>query len=373
MRVSLLTQSLQGGGAEQVCLNWAMALRGAGHDVTVVTFRQNASPERARLLHDQGVSIAQLPTTATSPIAKVVFLRKYLHRESTDVLVSLLTFPNLVSLVAALGSKSATVISEHNVPSILLRRQGLSQRIQLHLARRLYRNASHVIAVSHAVAADLACNFAVEGRHATVLPNAIFPTTGISAAGLEAVPRSSVRLVVPARITPQKRPLFALSIAEELALRGHDVSLRYIGDPSPAFPDTSVLQSSTVSVSVDTWDPEWPADVPKDAVLLLPSDVEGLGNVLVEAAAAGVKAVAGSWALGVSDAVVPGVTGVLARSDTPHSFADAVEDVFRIESGSAVQSWLRTFSTEAVAVQLNHIVMTAVARRRRKTRHGEQT
>ncbi len=361
MQVVLLTQSLRGGGAEQVCLNWAHALAAAGNEVTILAFRTNAPLATLDDLASRKIQVVSAPASAKSPLAKVAFVRRYLRNSDAVVLVSLLTFPNLVALVAALGTRCATVISEHNVPSVLLRRQGLSQRVQLQLARRLYRRASHVIAVSHAVAADLACNFGVRGDRGTVLPNAIL-SSGDDRSPQPAVGQvSAVELVIPARITPQKRPRFALRVAEELAGRGHDVRLRYIGDPSPAFPDPSVLTSSSVQVSVETWDSEWASNVPTGTILLLPSDVEGLGNVLVEAASASIKVVAGSWALGVSDAIVPGVTGVLARSDTPQSYADAIEEAQRMEDRPSIQSWLQIFGTRSVSAQLNAIVKTAAA------------
>ncbi len=53
---------------------------------------------------------------------------------------------------------------------------------------------------------------------------------------------------------------------------------------------------------------------------MLSSFVEGFGNVLVEAALVGVPFVSMSRALGVADAIVPGMTGFLCFSDTPAGF-----------------------------------------------------
>jgi glycosyltransferase involved in cell wall biosynthesis len=85
-------------------------------------------------------------------------------------------------------------------------------------------------------------------------------------------------------------------------------------------------------------------DLPASAVVLLPSPCEGFGNVLVEAAAAGVPSVAISSALGVADAVVPGLTGELALSDDPGDVADAVEKAATLSVDAG--AWLERFSVD---------------------------
>jgi glycosyltransferase involved in cell wall biosynthesis len=72
--------------------------------------------------------------------------------------------------------------------------------------------------------------------------------------------------------------------------------------------------------------------------------VEGFGNVLVEAAYARIPSVAWSCALGVADAIVPGVTGELAISADPIDLADAVSSAVRIEG--RIGDWYTRFSRE---------------------------
>ncbi|MGZ6827616.1 MAG: glycosyltransferase, partial [Mycobacteriales bacterium] len=96
-------------------------------------------------------------------------------------------------------------------------------------------------------------------------------------------------------------------------------------------------------------------------VLVLPSLQEGFGNVLVEAAECGVPSVAASQALGVADAVLPGVTGVLAASGSAAHLADAVEQARRLPplDPDLVLRWSGGFSPE-VAAQVLEKVLDAV-------------
>jgi glycogen(starch) synthase len=82
-----------------------------------------------------------------------------------------------------------------------------------------------------------------------------------------------------------------------------------------------------------------PAYLQHADVLVLPSRYEELGSVLLEAAAAGLPAVA-SRVGGIPDAVIDGETGLLAAPGDPAAFADAIErlstdDPFRRRCGAA--------------------------------------
>ena len=93
-------------------------------------------------------------------------------------------------------------------------------------------------------------------------------------------------------------------------------------------------------------------------MVLLPSTCEGFGNVLVEAAAAGIPSVAMSAALGVADALVPGVTGELVHLDSPDMIADAVQRAARYRVDAP--RWLERFSvdnsTDVLAAVFDRVV-----------------
>lgn len=96
--------------------------------------------------------------------------------------------------------------------------------------------------------------------------------------------------------------------------------------------------------------------------MLLPSTCEGFGNVLVEAAAASIPSVAMSTALGVADALVPGVTGELVYLDSPTAIADAVQRAahHRVDASD----WLERFSVDNSTDLLTAVFDRVVSLRR---------
>jgi glycosyltransferase involved in cell wall biosynthesis len=352
VRVVVLTQGERGGGAEFVARTWAGCLAERGHDVSFVVTSAPAG--------ESADGVTYLRSRRSRPWSLVGSFRRHVALFRPDVVLSLLTFPNLVALLAAgpAGFRVPVVISERNVPSILLRQQGRSQRAQLFLARRLYRRADAVVAISHPVAADLVAAFSVDPARCLVVPN---PATAKLTGGATApAPRGERRgdeltLVLPCRLVPQKDPLLVTSVARILADRGRAVSVLVFG-AGPLEPDlVRAADAAGVPLRIAGWDEEWFRNCPPGSVVCLPSYVEGFGNVLVEAAAANVPVVAMGTALGVADAVVPGVTGHLAATRDPEEFADLVEAADRLPAWD-VPGWLRRFSPEVSTDILERIL-----------------
>lgn len=352
MRVVVLTQGDRGGGAEFVARTWAAALGQRGHEVAFVV---TSPPEGAPV-----PGVVYLRRSARSPVPPVLAFRRYVREQAPDLVLSLLTYPNLIAVLAALlsGRRTPVVISERNVPSVLLRQQGRSQRLQLALARRVYRFATAVVAISHPVAADLVAAFGVDPTVCTVVPN---PATAKLGEDRRRPDRTgpTIALVLPCRLVAQKDPLLVAEVARVLRERGRDVAITVFG----AGPLGDALVSAAARAGVPTtmagWQEEWFLHCPPRSVVCLPSLVEGFGNVLVEAAAVNVPVVTMSSALGVADAVVPGITGYLAATRDPHELADLVEAADRLPPWD-VDGWLDRFSPEVSTTILERVLQRLV-------------
>jgi glycosyltransferase involved in cell wall biosynthesis len=335
---------------------WIARLCKRGHEVTL--FGSDA-PEPAELaqygqpVHEWvplGARLVELAADGDGHWTKVRRLRRELVDGEFDVCLAMQTYPCLLALTAARSARRRVpvVISERSVPSMLLKRQGRSQRVQLSVARRLYRIADAAIAISHPVAADLISSFNLDPGRVYVVPNPAVdaPRTVVSQPPVLSSDTSDsvISIVLPSRLVPEKRPLLAVEVAEELRRRRLQVKIVVFGlGPLRGALEAAAAQAS-VPIEIVGWVDDWTTAAPPSSVVLLPSTCEGFGNVLVEAAAAGIPSVALSAALGVADALVPGVTGELVHIDSPNVIADAVQRAARYRVDAP--NWLERFSVD---------------------------
>jgi glycosyltransferase involved in cell wall biosynthesis len=388
LRILFVVSSLHGGGAEFVARTWMGWLTGRGHEVSVVLVSESPNP---RDYLPAGVRLLRL-TAPRGQVAKANALRALLFATKPQVAIALQTHPNLVLLAASLmiprAERPQVVISERNIVSLGLPGASVSHRAKVLAAKRLYRRADHVIAISHPVAAELIAGFGVRGERLTVVPNpatAKLPTTGAADAAVRGPETGStaaaaraalaapatrrrrpgsdngIQIVVACRLVPQKRPLLAIDAAAELARRGISVEVVTFGDG----PLLRELADAADQAGVDFWHRGWVENwfesLADNAVVVLPSVREGFGNVLVEAAAAGHPTVAMSGALGVADAVVPGITGELALSADPGDLADAILRAAALPLDRAlIEPWLRRYSIDASGAALESMLLRTV-------------
>lgn len=349
LRVGLVVPSTKGGGAEFVAMQWATFLRGQGHDVSVVTTHD---PE------DRPADVPVVRLAAPSFLNRALKLRRHARDERYDVLVGLMPHWNLLVLLSTLAwsGRPATVVSGRNVEAPLRRVHGLAYRAELALCRILYPRADAYVAISHPVAAEALGRYGLDPDRVWVVPN---PATGKSPSSR---PRRvggtsrTVTLTVPARLVRQKRPELAVETAAALRHHGIEASVEFFGRG----PEQASVQEAADRLGVEVrflgWVDSWFEQAADDAVVLLPSLAEGFGNVLVEAAAAGIPSVACSRALGVADAVVPHLTGVLTMTEEPADLAEGVLAAMPLDPRSAT-GWLGRFAPQESGERLLRVLL----------------
>lgn len=359
LRVGFVLPSISGGGAEFVAVQWAQHLAREGHRPTVVT------------THDRDASLPDVPVVALgagSFPARVRALRAHVAGAGYDVLMGLMPHWNLLVLLATRGlaGAPATVISGRNVEAPLGRiHASAAYNVEIGLARALYRRADAYVAISHPVASEAAAKYGLDPDTVWVVPN---PATGkdpgqVAAARLAAGPGAPdrVTLTVPARVVPQKRPVLAVETAALLRERdGLDARVDFFGKGPLEEEVRAAAERLGVPVTFRGWVTSWFAEAEPDAVVLLTSATEGFANVLVEAAAAGIPSVASSRALGVSDAIVPHLTGELALGAEPVDYADAVLRA-RTLAPVSQPAWLERFSPAESGAALLHVLRSITA------------
>lgn len=345
MHVMFVAQGLHGGGAEVVVRRWAEQLIASGHNVDVVSTTESVADVRL------DPRIARFRMRRAGILRRAGGLRRLIRDRAPDVVMAHLTRQNVLVLTAVLGLRGRVrprvAIEEHSVLSVMAAGSlaGLGGRL---LARMLYPRADLVFAVSHAVGADL-LRYGVPRSRLRIVPNPLLET-GLAATGPSSTQRRPphVTLVLPIRLVPVKQPLHAIRAARELMDRGVDVHLKFFGVGPLEEQLRAEAESQAIPCEFRGWVEDWPASCAETDIVLLSSAVEGRPNVLIEAAAAGLRSVAPSTALGVADALVPGLTGELALTDRPSDIADAVERAAQLAVPvESVGPWLRQFETPA--------------------------
>ncbi len=365
MRVGVLVHALTGGGGEAVARSWAEQLAARGHLVSYLLYGPDA-------IQGPDLTIETLVFPGRSTIDRWVRLPGWVRRTAIqrrlDVVLAVLSFSNLTALRAlAMPWPRAirVVLSEHTVPTMHWRYEGMGGQVKEQLARLLYRRADGVIAVSHPVAADLRARYGVGADRLFVLPNPV-PAVDNMPVAMPARVGALQRILVVGRLCDVKRIDRLFSVLELLRARGSTCSAVVIGDGPARTELEEHARRLELPVHFLGWAVPWQQHVRPGDCLLVTADVEGFGNVLVEAAAAGLPAVAPSTALGVADALVPGLTGVLAGSARPDDLADALVEAAALRvRPQLLQPWLQRFSPARAGLRLEAI-LTEVRQRPRR-------
>jgi glycosyltransferase involved in cell wall biosynthesis len=350
--LTIMINAIHGGGAEYVGRTWAAHLRESGRSVRLVVF-QPVSSEMARHLDDGTLSQVE-ELNQGGRWQRFRNLRRLLRNDTSSAVVSMQMYPNLSAILVratlARRDRAPLAISERNIVTVYAGRVSLRHRLRVQLARRLYRKADLMLAISHPVAAEMIAGFGVKQSRTRVVPNPAahkqFPRPSADV-GVD----GPLELVIVGRLVEQKQPLVAVATASELAARGVATRLVVFGDGPLRAEVEEAAARSGVDLDLRGWVEGWPAQCGPNAVMLLASIKEGFGNVLVEAAAHRIPSVAISGALGVADAVVPGVTGVLASDPRPSVLADAVLAA-RSCGFAGLDDWLAHFSTDSSVARL---------------------
>ena len=361
-RILFVIPSLHGGGAEFVARTWMAWLAGRGHQVGVILTAGEVKPEYLPAAVE-----AHTLASRRGHSAKAAALRRHILQWQPDIAIALQAYPNLVLLTATrlipARLRPRVLVSERNLVSLGLAGSDFSHRTKIWFAKRLYGFADHVIAISHPVAAEMVAAFGVRGDHITVVPNPatakVHRITARSSRRLGA--DNGIQIVLACRLVAQKRPLLAIKAAAELARRGIMVEVVSFGG-GPLLEDVqAAARQENVLFHHRGWVENWFDHFGDNAVALLTSSREGFGNVLVEAAAAGYPAVAVSGALGVADAIVPGITGELALSEHPVDVADAILRAVDLPLEN-IEPWLARFSEEASGGALERVITRVMER-----------
>lgn len=368
-RIAFVIPKLAGGGAEFVAVQWAQQLAAEGHDVSLITTHEQAAhpPSNIRYVNLPGNTFMR----------RLRALRRFCLEHDVRILIGLMPYWNLLAIaiksllaMERRCERPIVMLSGHTIESSYGAKRGIRFKIQTKIGSLVFRHADAYLTASHSVASEAIARYKIKRDRLWVVPNPAFKrlaSTGTSA-GTDFVRtelQEDLLLVVPGRLVLQKRPHLVLETAAILKNQyGLTARILFIGDGPAAESLLSTAKEQRLPIEILAWTDEWPSFCPPSSLVLLPTMLEGFGNVLIDAAAAGVVSIASSRALGVSDAIVDNVTGVLTPGDTAHDFALGVLRALEITPlpSHVIEPWLSKFSRSRSTETLLRAIEATVGR-----------
>jgi glycosyltransferase involved in cell wall biosynthesis len=329
-RILLLITDLEIGGTPTVVREVATrleALRTRGElgvDVEVACLGRWATV--ADQLRDAGVRVTAFHARGALDLPRVVRrLVRLVRNRRIDTVFSFLVHANTVAAVASWFLRDVRFIQSVQTTQPRPRWHWRVQRFAQHCAER--------VVVPSPSAARVAQEWAdVPPDRITIIPNAIdladFRITGfqpVSSAAHELKTRDTFRIGFIGRLDPVKRIPDLLGAVASL---DDDYRLHVFGEGSqrPHLESLVDRLGITDRVTLHGAIARPQAGLDRIDLLVLPSEAEGFGLVLIEAMASGVPVVA-TDAPGICDVVQDGKTGLLVPVASPDALARAIRGV----------------------------------------------
>jgi glycosyltransferase involved in cell wall biosynthesis len=321
LRVLLVVDSLDMGGAERHVVDLASALVRAGHAVTVACSRGGSL---ARSAETAGVTVRSLLHQRVKRRLSLPFawqLANLIRHERFDLVHAHIYASEVASALATLGRPIPLVLTEHT-------EAGWRSNGARWLSRFAYRRAAHIIAVSSRIERRLIKHDGVPPGRVAVIPNGLprLPAAASLPAVLPLADRHNGPMIgVIARLQPEKGVAYFLRAAAQVAQQASEAQFLVIGD-GPLRPELEALSDQLglhgrvhfLGLRLDA-----PALVAGLDVLAVPSLSEGTSLRVLEAMAAAVPIVA-SGVGGIPEQIHHEREGMLVPPGDPRALAAAI-------------------------------------------------
>jgi len=316
-KILLLVTDLEIGGTPTVVRELAIRLRNRGHDVQVACLGRRGPV--ADQLRAAGVNVTALEARGSMSLRIIPKFVAISKKEKIDTVLSFLVHANAVAAVASLFTRNIRYIQSIQTTQL---RPSWHWHVQALAALR----AERVIVPSPSVAVVANDYSLIPRKKITVIPNAIdladFDLAHVKHSHDHRV-GGKFRVGFIGRLDPIKRVGDLIEAAARLREKIH-LDIYGEGPERPRLErlirDLNLTDQVTMHGAIDR---------PQEALahldaLVLPSEAEGFGLVLIEAMAARVPVIATN-APGICDVVRDHATGLLVPVGSPVALADAID------------------------------------------------
>ena len=324
VRLLLVVDSLEVGGAERQVVDLAVALRRNGYVVTVAC---SVAGNLSGALEEAGIPVRPLLRRLAKRRLSLTYawrLRQLLRRERFDLVHAHIYASVAAAAIATLGMDVPLVITEHTEASWQTWRARW-------VSRWVYRRVERIIAVSTPIRRRLIERDSVHPDLITIVPNAVVSSSvPHTDASLPAELRERPLVGVVARLQPEKGVASFLKAAARVALRFPEANFVVAGDGPLRRELVAMVESLNLKKRVHFlgFRSDASALMRSLDVLAVPSLTEGSPLVTLEAMAAGVPVVASAVG-GIPDQIRHDKEGLLVPPGDTGALGDALLALLR--------------------------------------------
>lgn len=371
-----LIHGLSAGGSEKVAVELTAHWAASGYSAALVTL---ASAADDRFAVGPGVQRIGLDCLGRSrgPLAAIFANRTRVRRIreavadfAPDAVVSFNDRTNVLAALALGGRDYPLIVSERSDP-----RSRAREPVWSALRRWTYPTTDAVVIPSggfRSWAEGVAGSAPV-----FVVPNACWSVNDPDDEAPPDAEREPVVLGVGRFDRPKGFDLLIDAFAQ-IAPRRPEWRLRLVGEGPEREPLLRQAAEAGLSnrIEILPWSDDPNERFRAARIFVLPSRGEGFPNVLVEAMAAGLPAVAFDCLSGPSDVIRPGHDGLLVETGDTFALAAALhrmigDDDFRIACARRAREVRTRFSRDSVFAKWEEVLASAASRRTKKRRPGE--
>ena len=322
MKLTLISSSLNVGGAERVMSIIANYWAERGWDITILTFDDGSEPPFYIL--DDAIDVRPLGindpdedeqlsvSTLKISFGRIGILKKAIIASQPDVVISFVNTTNIMTLLACWGLKVKTIVCEHVHPAF-----GQLSKFNSLLQKVTYLRADLITVQTHA-----ALSFFPARQYKTfVIPNPVaLPTSEPIESQLYTDDR---HLLAIGKLIPQKGFDLAISAFAQVCQNHPEWTMTILGEGemrseledlcSELGLEDRVFMPGVVK-NID-------AHLRKADIFVLSSRFEGFPVTLCEAMACGVPVIAGNCLSGPREIVHNGIDGMLVVPDNVEALA----------------------------------------------------
>jgi GalNAc-alpha-(1->4)-GalNAc-alpha-(1->3)-diNAcBac-PP-undecaprenol alpha-1,4-N-acetyl-D-galactosaminyltransferase len=324
MKLTLVSSSLNVGGAERVLSIIANYWAANGWEITILTLDDGYEPPFYDL--DDRIDVRPLSITSQDSykislsslkdnLGQIKILKQAIIASRPDVVISFVNHTNIMTLLACWGLKVKTIVSEHVNPTV-----GQSNKVTQLLQKSTYLLADLITVQTHAALAFFPSN-----RYNTfVIPN---PVALLTSEPIESQFNTDDRhLLAIGKLSPQKGFDLAISAFAQVCDNHPDWTFTILGEGEMRGELENLLRQlgledrvfmPGVVKNVD-------AHLRKADIFLLSSRFEGFPVTLCEAMACGVPVIASNCLSGPREIIHDGIDGMLVAPNNVDALAIAL-------------------------------------------------